>query len=203
MPDTDTTAIQLRSIKRQTFSSVARMYIEGVKMWDIARALGIRPQTVRQHVDLLERYWRVQFAIDLDQQKRVTLAKLDYLEAQYWEGWHRSLKDAEENTTETKPVKIIRGEESIGGGIAKARRTRKSRDGHAQWLQGVERCIEMRMKILGLAAPERHDVRVTGGVNVSALSDAELMDMVEFAQATGLLSPVTDAEIVDEDTGEA
>lgn len=106
--------------------------------------------------------WLESAVRDFDTMRSQELAKVDKLEATYWEAWDRSLSEFEKKSVKRKTLET--GGQEVSEEVAK-----EKRDGNPAFLAGVERCIERRCKILGLDAPAKIE---HGGALASLLSAA-------------------------------
>lgn len=164
MPGKRRSKSQLDRDRRQ----IASLYLRGWLQVDIAEKLGISQQTVSLDLKALHREWQRSAIADIDKAKARELAKIDNLEREYWVAWRRSRKDAETITEKN------RGEAEDGKLIDPQRMfRRKGQAGDPRFLQGIQWCIERRCKILGIDAPDRHDI-TSGGVTLGRLFEEAL-----------------------------
>jgi hypothetical protein len=133
-------------------AKTAAWYLKGVNMVEIGRRLGLSRVQVSYDIKHLHAMWKESALRDFDAMRSEQLAKVDQLEAVYWDGYERSLS---ERTRER--VAQTTGTAATGNAIntSTMERTVELRDGAIAWLQGVERCINMRCKLLGLNELER------------------------------------------------
>jgi hypothetical protein len=107
---------------------------------------------------------------DFDQAITEELARIDQLEREAWGEWERS-KTVREKSKTTKAQRQ-KGDEST------AQLEREGRLGDPRYLERVAWCIERRIKLLGLDAPERRELSGPGGgpiqVAAASLSDEDL-----------------------------
>jgi hypothetical protein len=132
-------------------AKIARWYLEGQTQAEIGRKLGLTQQQISLDLKAIRKQWLDSALRDFDEARAQELAKIDRLEATYWESWQRSLEP-----TQTKTQYIRAGE---GGQPAPERATLHTAPGTGdpRWLQGVQWCIDRRCKLLGLDAPEKHE----------------------------------------------
>jgi hypothetical protein len=97
---------------------------------------------------ILRRRWQEAALKDFDEAVALELAKINQLEAERWEAWRRSIGEKQ---------KKLREKVAAGAGGARDKASVQTEDliGNPAYLQGVERCIERRCKLLGLNAPKR------------------------------------------------
>src|SRR5260370_34244552 len=126
----------------------AALYWGGLTQMEIAKRLNVSRQQIGYDLKLLQQRWRESALADFDAKKAAELAKMDELERTYWEGWERSCQFREVTTQE----KTQGGEGQAGDGRLKAGVRKEQRDGNPGFLREIERCIEMRCKIIGAFA---------------------------------------------------
>ena len=92
------------------------------------------------------------------------LAKLDEVEREAWEQWHRSTQDAETRTTsQTKDGPVI---------TDKA----EGQSGNPALLDKIIKCSERRAKLLGLDAPEKLAVTSQSDIRVIGQNAADVLE---------------------------
>jgi hypothetical protein len=123
----------------------AALYLRGRTQHEIALELDVNQGTVSRDLAALREEWKQSSLIDFDEARSRELARIDELERTYWEAWQRSCQDAETRTAET-----VRSDD---GERTKAVKRVEGQSGSPAFLAGVERCIEMRTRLLGLNAP--------------------------------------------------
>jgi hypothetical protein len=129
---------------QQRRSSVARLYLQQRTQAEIACEVGVNQGTVSRDLKAIQAEWQQQRLNDFAQAKLRELARIDQLEREYWDAWERSRQGLERTVQEktTAPT----------GDRLKAGTRSESRDGNPEFLRGVERCVEMRCKIIGAFA---------------------------------------------------
>jgi hypothetical protein len=126
----------------------AALYLRGLTQMEIAQRLNVSRQQIGYDLKLLQQRWQESALADFNAKKAAELAKMDELERTYWEAWERSCQFREVTTQE----RTQGGEGQAGDGRLKAGVRKEQRDGNAEFLKGIERCIEMRCKIIGAFA---------------------------------------------------
>ena len=144
----------------------ADLYLQGWLQADIAGFLGLSQSTVSNDLKALQGQWLRSALLDFDEAKAREVAKVDRLEREYWAAWERSCEDAETTKRRGTP-----GEEPGKIKTASVERTVKGQAGDPRFLQGVERCIDRRCKILGVDAAQRGSLL---NIDVSKLTDEQL-----------------------------
>lgn len=115
---------------------------------------------VRKILKNLENNWREASFETIDFEKKKAITKLDVLEREYWEAWRRSLQPqkhkkiqrslGEERTIVNEDNNLENQRELI---IEKVIEGETESVGDPRFLEGVERCIEKKAKLLGLYNP--------------------------------------------------
>lgn len=141
--------------RERDLAFIARHYLRGWSQNEIAnriseeRTYSLSQATISNEIKLLHEKWRESYLVDIDAVKAKELARLDELELAYWEGWQRSLRNTEDQ--EQSAVQDKYGSNQNKSYERKSvTKSTKQRDGHVDFLKGVERCIALRLKIFGL-----------------------------------------------------
>ena len=153
---------------------VADLYLQGWLQTDIAADLGIDQSTVSRDLKALQGAWLHSALLDFNEAKAQQLAKIDRLEREYWEAWARSCQAEETITQRTKGEVERRKDEKTGKFVdtrpAELTKAQRDRTGDPRFLQGVQWCIDRRIKILGVDSAQKLDIgdltiHYTGNVN--------------------------------------
>jgi predicted transcriptional regulator len=129
---------------------IGRLYLRGYGQPQIAKLAKVSQPTVSRDLSYLRIEWQRKASRSFSLKISQELAKLDQLELEYWQAWERSKKPKTSRASEG----AINGE---NGDVKTNKIQRKEEDsyGDPRYLEGVERCIEKRCKLLGLFAPEK------------------------------------------------
>ena len=149
-----------RSIAQQERDrrEISRLYLQGMYQADIAERLGLSQPTVSRDIQVLIDEWKVERVYDINEAKARELAKVDNLELEYWEAWHRSQLNAE------KEIKKGKGITKDGKITAQEiQKVSEGQSGDPRFLSGVQWCIERRCLILGVDAPKKTELTGKGG----------------------------------------
>lgn len=170
------------------YRRITDLYLQGKFQSEIAAMLGVSQQQVSYDLAAIQRRWRTDTAINLDEAKQKELARVDKLERTYWDAWERSLEEKVKTRTEKQTGK--------DGG--KASVEKESLLGNPAYLAGVMSCIDRRCKMLGLDAPVRneHTGKDGGAIeykDVTELSDEDLA-RIAATGGTGIASQAAGAE---------
>jgi DNA primase len=142
--------------RERDLADIAEMYLKGKYQQEMADWLNAhRPYQLSQRqissdIKTIHNRW-IKSQANFDTNKSAELAKIDRLEREYWDAWERSLEEFKSRTAKSKGASTD-GKENI----EKTLRT-EDRNGDPRFLQGIERCIAQRTKILGIEAPEKRE----------------------------------------------
>lgn len=144
----------------------ARKYLMGTSIDQISADLtDLRPypvsyEMVRFDIQMLIQRWQESYLLDFSAAKAKELARIDQLEAAYWEGWERSKNDKEVTETEkTQDSSTSRKNVTVPTYTrTKAKKKTETTPGQSQFLNGIQWCIDKRCQILGLDAPKQFEV---------------------------------------------
>ena len=134
--------------RERDLREVAALYLHGLTQHEIAQRLNVSRPQIGYDLKVLQRRWQESALADFHAKKAAELAKVDELERTYWEAWERSCQVREVTTTERTQASTDPTEDTR----RKAGVRKEPRDGNAEFLRGVERCIELRCKITGAFA---------------------------------------------------
>lgn len=134
-------------------------YCQGMLQAEIAQELGISQQQVSYDLKALQKRWHEQSMQAINTAKAKELAKIDALEQVYWQAWIKSCEDAETKTQKQKGT-VKQYEDEDGAFVSESPseriRTLKGQSGDPRFLQGVQWCIQQRVKIMGVEAAIKH-----------------------------------------------
>lgn len=147
---------------------IAKWYLEGYNHHQISERLtNLRGYTIKrvqvtQTIHEIYRRWKLSYLSDFNTLKVRELAKIDKLEAEYWEAWEKSKDD--KVSLERTQIDDTHGEtpgrkDGKGGGGKQAYSRVKTitkkerRDPNWSYLDGIQWCIDKRCQIFGLNAP--------------------------------------------------
>ena len=118
---------------------IAQYYLQGKSQYEIADLTGLSQSTVQRDLGALRGIWLKSALIDFNAARAKELAKIDLLELTYWQAWEESKVDT-----------TIRGGAEDENPLV----TQREGAGDPAYLAGVERCVSMRVKLLGLNSPQ-------------------------------------------------
>ncbi len=150
------TARRDRAAERRARAS--EMYLAGLTEAEIAAVEGVHRSTISRDLARWEKaLWSTAIA-DLHAAKMRELARIDAAEREYWEAWRRSQEQGRRERDEVERPRTSAAAEAPADGTSEAaapvktKRTREwwSRDGDPAYLAGVMRCVDARIRLLGL-----------------------------------------------------
>lgn len=154
---------------------ISTLYLEGWLQCDIADEVGLSQSTVSNDLKILQKQWLSSTLININEAKAKELARIDKLEQEYYQAWHRSCEDAETITEKGKgsKAKAKDDEDNSPTRPTEFEKTvqRKGQAGDPRFLQGVQWCISQRCKILGVNAPKKSEDLT---VNLNELTNEQL-----------------------------
>jgi hypothetical protein len=118
------------------------MYLQGKLQAEIAEELGLSQSTISNDLASLHQEWIKTAVSNFDEVKARELARIDQLEREYWQAWQRSLKN--EETAIQKQI------ETAAGLRKEAMKKARGQAGDPRFLDGIQWCIEQRLKIFGI-----------------------------------------------------
>lgn len=126
---------------------IARRYLEGQPLAEIAGAIGVSLATVSRDLRKARELWKVRAAEAIDQIKAEQLAKLDRIEAELWEQWRRSCEDVTKRRVEDRGASTTPGRNVTIETIRAA--------GDPAYMNSILKVIEQRCRILELGTSVR------------------------------------------------
>jgi hypothetical protein len=152
---------------------VSRLYLQGMLQHEIAEEVNVSQGQISQDLAAIRKAWEDSTIFNFNEAKNKELAKIDMLEATYWQAWIDSKKPIKKkytvmsgdvDTAEQDPEK--RKKQSI-----KNMRTSdytEERLGDPRCLDGMLKCSQARRQLLGLDAPFKISQTDNEGNNVVA-----------------------------------
>jgi len=141
---------------------IARWYCEGRPQIEMAEELGVDENYVVEAIRTLRSEWASR-RDDFNTRKDEELAKLDNLEQEAWQAWQRSCEERIVTRVHLERMRPSSQDEPV---ITEQVITKEARDGNPIYLEMVFRCIDRRIKMLGMDAP----VRIQSDVTLVALA---------------------------------
>ncbi|QVL32333.1 hypothetical protein KIH39_26460 [Telmatocola sphagniphila] len=137
-----------RSVRQEVLGErrlveIAELYATGFTQWEIAERFGLNQSTISRALDDCRKAWRETYAAQFNERIYTELAKIDALEIEAWRAYRRSCQDQKRSKIRTIDQKK---EQAV---------TMGSRDGEPRYQEMVLKCIDRRLRLLGLDAPQK------------------------------------------------
>jgi len=156
--------------REQLMLKLAEFYMEGKPAGFVCEVLNISANTYGKYLKKIKKAWQERYTDAFNERVNLELARIDRTEAEAWTGWRNSCQKWSKVTN--KEVNTERGftnssEESY---IDK-------RDGNPNFLNIVLKCVEMRLKIMGVnAKPDEPTNNDKSGSNIRAIAAESIQD---------------------------
>lgn len=162
----------LHKIHREDLKTkVADLYLRGLSyrsikaVLDEERGTSVSIATIGKYVNGTIEEWKGERLAALDDIKETELRRINKLETTYWEAWEKSVQEHKKTADKKRSTPDKNGKFNVN-------KVEKSilledRYGNPQYLAGIQWCISMRCKILGIEAPQITDVNVNHSGNIS------------------------------------
>lgn len=173
---------------------VARRYLQGVFQSDIAEEVGVTQSTVSKDLKAIQEQWRTSSLMDFGEAKQRELERIDALEEQAWKAWFRSCEKRTRTDNRVKGIqakpeeyevddegKLVRKKSKVYPLEVDTKTVVYQRDGDPRWLATIQRCIQLRIKLLALdeVRPEDDESALEEFVEALAASAVAAWDGVE------------------------
>lgn len=122
---------------------------------------------IKYDIKKIHQRWLKSSLVDFGKVKVRELARIDRLEREYWTAWNESKEDQEINTTSRSNGRHP---------SEKAEVKRIGQVGNPRFLDGVQWCIEQRMKIFGFYAPSQVRIDWRRQLEAQGINAGELFD---------------------------
>lgn len=138
----------------QRRATVARLYLQGWYQSKIAERVGVTQQQISDDLKSIREGWRNSTIFDFNEAKMREAAKIDALEATYWEAWFKSLEPIKKKTNRMRGnVDKRKSPDKQKVDSFDQTEVVEERLGDPRYLDGVEKCIRRRCDLFGLDAP--------------------------------------------------
>lgn len=160
---------------------IADWYCRGLTQREIAAKLAtarrewgytISHQQISADLETIRERWRAMQLESFGEAQAREMAKIDHLERVYWSQFETSKRTLEHTltqqdddlvvatTTLSLPGQAVQTTSQPVSGRRRAQIKHVQRDGDAEWLRGVQWCIDRRIKLLGLDAAQTVEIMV-------------------------------------------
>lgn len=133
--------------------TIAELLLKGWSQQRIADWLDLDKSGISREVRAIKAQWQVETIEDHNLYVQQELRRLAMLEAEHWDAWERSQQSKETTHLE----KLLVGKDESGSPMGRVRQgTRaEARVGDVVFLNGIQKVIDSRCKLLGLYPTER------------------------------------------------
>lgn len=178
------TMLRTKEQKRRDRSIIGRYYLQKLTQDEIRHRLKeetnetylLSVPQISYDLKVIRRYWMMTAVESIHKRKNEELAKIDYLEKTYWDGWHRSIGEVVKTTTRAKRS----GNQQEGQPQANVTRSesREVKVGDPRFLSGIQWCIQKRVELLGLDAPQKMILEQ----RLEEMGEKELAESLQLAE---------------------
>lgn len=146
-------------------AKIAEMYLRGYTQVQIAQELDISQPTVSNDLAAIRDRWRQAALVNFNEREQAELEKIDALEREYLKGYIES-KEKRVIKTKKKVPRVVDEEGNMQVNTDGELETNinhrieyvtaekiireEEKVGDPRWLEGIQRCIDQRCKVLGL-----------------------------------------------------
>jgi len=184
----DQTGPKRTKIQREyDLQEIANLYLKGWIQAAISKHIAdnrpyrVSQQQISNDIKAIQKRWLESSLVDYDASKAEALAKIDNLEQTYWLQYEAS----------KQPMAKRKVSKKVDGETVEVSQELASGAGDPRYLQGVQWCIDRRIKLMGLDSPIKSEVTGKGGGPIetktltpdfSTLTDEELELYVSLAK---------------------
>lgn len=205
---------------------VSELYLQGWCQDEMAEKFKVTPAIISLDLKGIREKWQERILMNFEEHKMRELARIDQLELWAVEGWKRSCEDAVVSTRKTeKAMQVV---PKVKDGAKKGRKEkgmvgkevpemkmvpvrryveeqRRGQAGNPAFLDKIEKCIELRLRIFGVLEQKMNQINVTQ-INWDGLASKPRQNRDDVEEKLLLLeqkaAQVEDAEVVNTDKGE-
>ena len=175
----------------QRRAEVAKLFSAGLNQFEMGEKLGVDRSTISLDLKALEATWLVLAVTELAKWKAQEIIRINEIEREAWESWEKSKSDKETKQKKQSDLPI--------GSAKKTEVSVKTESnfGDTKYLQVVQWCIDRRIKLLGLDAPQKIEtsIKSAGGEKLRQAIDKMDEDQKEqFFNAIDVVELEDDAK---------
>ncbi len=125
---------------------------------------------ISKHISAAIKQWEKQNSELIEKHKYIELAKIDNLEATYWDAWYRSLQPQRVIQERKTPIALPDGRQTkkaVKYQVNEVVESFREGPGDPKFLTGVEWCINKRLEVLGNIAPQVIEANITGAITTN------------------------------------
>ncbi len=147
--------------KEHALTRISELYLRGWIQADIAKDIGISANTVSKLLAEVRKRWLVNQVNNFELRKSMELERIDKLEREYWDAWDKSKKG------QNKIISTRLNRTTMRGDSTEVTEGQEFLDtpGDPRFLEGIQKCIALRTRILGLE--EATKIEHSGTISVN------------------------------------
>ena len=154
--------------KQQHRAEIVRLLGEDRRQSEIAQELGISPQLVSKELKAIQDDWRFSTTGDFIDQKAREVARLNHMEGQLWEAWHKSTKGKKRNQQWAQPGEAAHAESDAESTVVRMSVTTENQPGNPRFMAAILKIVDQRCKLLDLYKPVKPWMKPVGGPDPSS-----------------------------------
>jgi hypothetical protein len=132
---------------------VAELYLNNVTQPEIAEIVGCGVATVFNDLKWLREQWLAKMSRDFAERKSEELAKIDRMEMEAWNAWEKSKLNKEKVYNSHERGRVSKRGRPLPP-VIKVVKTVEGQTGDPRYLERIQWCIEMRLKLMGALAKD-------------------------------------------------
>lgn len=181
---------KVKKFKREhILTRISELYLRGWIQADIAKDVGISANTVSRLLAEVRKRWLVNQVNNFELRKSMELERIDRLEREYWEAWDKSKKGQNKIINTRLKRTTMRGdstEETDGQEFLDT-------PGDPRFLEGIQKCIALRTRILGLE--EATKIEHSGTINVNNFQMDNRERLTDTQKLNGVMAFLESMEV--------
>jgi len=157
--------------------TISELHLKGWSQQRIADHLEVDKSTICREIKKIKAAWKAEVIEDHDILVKQELRRLAMLEAEYWDAWQRSQQQRDTSFSE----RLATGKNEAGEVLGRIRQATKSEQkvGEAVFLNGIQRVVDSRCKLLGLFPEEK-----SGAGSAISFSDQQVSVLSQLMQVS-------------------
>ena len=174
--------------KEYYMEKIANLYVRGNTIVEISKDLVLNQSFVSICLKEIRKKWLVNQVQNYNELKAKELEKLDALERELWESWNKSKKGINKKTTSKLRRATARGDfdEDLDSNEF------TDIPGDPRYLEGVQKCIAQRIKLLGLE--EATKIEHSGTLSINAYSMEDRGRLTDEQKMNGIMRFIENLE---------
>lgn len=124
------------------------LLVRGYTVVEICSELDVTKTTGYKMIKRITDEWRRSAMASINEVKAKELAKLDHIEAAAWDGWERSKQSRRKQTVDSDILKLK--DSPALRTPRKSKSVEEDRDGDPRYLDMILKCVDRRIRILGI-----------------------------------------------------